>query len=129
MQDKTIEQLVLDAVKKGMMPKEAAQEYHYCHGTFRLAYPRVYKKFGVQNSCGLAFVLYNVAPTVSGKLTARQTELVGLLCLGGTTQDIADALGITPNVVKLVVHRIMMKFGVRTRLALVVCLLNPNNEA
>ncbi|MUG68046.1 helix-turn-helix transcriptional regulator [Paenibacillus campinasensis] len=55
-------------------------------------------------------------PTVTGhSLTPQETEVVKLLHLGYTNQDIADELGLTLGTVKVYLNRIYSKLGVRSR--------------
>ena len=55
-----------------------------------------------------------------GSLTDREREIVGLVALGSSNQDIADRLFLSPLTVKTHVNRAMAKLGVRDRAQLVV---------
>ena len=55
-------------------------------------------------------------------LTRREVEVMGLVLRGLTNAEIADQLVISPSTAKVHVHNIMKKYGVRTRVELVVVL-------
>ena len=55
-------------------------------------------------------------------LTRREVEVMGLVLRGFTNAEIADQLVISPSTAKVHVHNIMKKYGVRTRVELVVLL-------
>jgi two-component system NarL family response regulator len=48
-------------------------------------------------------------------LTRRETEILQLITVGKTTQEIADAFYITPGTVRVHVHAILQKLDVRDR--------------
>jgi DNA-binding CsgD family transcriptional regulator len=58
------------------------------------------------------------APQVPG-LTAREQEVVGLICAGRTNRDIADALAISLATVKTHIIHIFEKLGVENRASVV----------
>lgn len=59
----------------------------------------------------------------AAKLTAREREVLDLLFLGRTHDDIALALGITPRTAKFHARNIIHKLGADSRLDLVRVLL------
>lgn len=59
-------------------------------------------------------------PTATGLLTAREQEIVALLCRGSSNAEIAAALFLEPSTVKSHLSRIMTKTGARDRVQLVV---------
>lgn len=59
-------------------------------------------------------------PAVTGLLTAREQEIVALLCRGSSNAEIAAALFLEPSTVKSHLSRIMTKTGARDRVQLVV---------
>jgi len=60
------------------------------------------------------------APAATGLLTAREQEIVALLCRGSSNAEIATALFLEPSTVKSHLSRIMTKTGARDRVQLVV---------
>jgi DNA-binding NarL/FixJ family response regulator len=61
-----------------------------------------------------------VVPAELDSLTDREREIVTLVALGSSNQDIADRLFLSPLTVKTHVNRAMAKLGVRDRAQLVV---------
>jgi DNA-binding NarL/FixJ family response regulator len=61
-----------------------------------------------------------------GKLTARQLEIVSLLCEGLSNKQIARRLQISHGTVKVHVANIFRTLGVSTRLQAVVAVQNIN---
>ncbi|GAB6937172.1 response regulator [Isoptericola variabilis] len=59
-------------------------------------------------------------PAATGLLTAREQEIVALLCRGSSNAEIAAALFLEPSTVKSHLSRIMTKTGARDRVQLVV---------
>lgn len=59
-------------------------------------------------------------PAATGLLTAREQEIVALLCRGSSNAEIATALFLEPSTVKSHLSRIMTKTGARDRVQLVV---------
>ncbi|MEL7977326.1 response regulator transcription factor [Isoptericola sp. F-RaC21] len=59
-------------------------------------------------------------PAATGMLTAREQEIVALLCRGSSNAEIAAALFLEPSTVKSHLSRIMTKTGARDRVQLVV---------
>ncbi|MFE5310085.1 response regulator [Isoptericola sp. NPDC056573] len=59
-------------------------------------------------------------PRATGLLTAREQEIVALLCRGSSNAEIAAALFLEPSTVKSHLSRIMTKTGARDRVQLVV---------
>jgi PAS domain S-box-containing protein len=55
----------------------------------------------------------------SGELSKREREVVGMVALGATSEEIADALGISPNTARKHVTKAMRKLGARSRAHLV----------
>ena len=62
----------------------------------------------------------DVAPAELASLTDREREIVALVALGSSNQDIAGRLYLSPLTVKTHVNRAMAKLGVRDRAQLVV---------
>jgi DNA-binding NarL/FixJ family response regulator len=62
----------------------------------------------------------DVVPAALEGLTDREREIVTLVALGSSNQDIADQLYLSPLTVKTHVNRAMAKLGVRDRAQLVV---------
>jgi DNA-binding NarL/FixJ family response regulator len=62
----------------------------------------------------------DAVPAVLETLTEREREIVGLVALGSSNQDIADRLFLSPLTVKTHVNRAMAKLAVRDRAQLVV---------
>lgn len=62
----------------------------------------------------------DVVPAALESLTDREREIVSLVALGSSNQDIADDLYLSPFTVKTHVNRAMAKLGVRDRAQLVV---------
>jgi PAS domain S-box-containing protein len=54
-------------------------------------------------------------PPTDGRLSAREQEVLAKLALGQTNREIAEALVITPNTVKIHVEHILAKLGVSDR--------------
>ena len=53
-------------------------------------------------------------------LTARQQQVVALVCRGLSNKKIAHELGVTEGTVKVHVHNILVKVGVRSRRELII---------
>lgn len=52
----------------------------------------------------------------AGELTRREREIVGLICIGATNQEIADKLFISTNTVKTHIYKIYKKIHVPNRM-------------
>lgn len=57
-------------------------------------------------------------------LTAREREIVTLVCEGRPNTEVAQALGLSPGTVRIHLHNIYTKLGVRNRTALAALILN-----
>jgi two-component system, NarL family, nitrate/nitrite response regulator NarL len=56
------------------------------------------------------------------ELRARQQEVIALICDGLSNREIADKLGVTEGTVKIHLHAIYQKLGVRSRIELMIAL-------
>jgi two-component system, NarL family, nitrate/nitrite response regulator NarL len=56
------------------------------------------------------------AQLLAGQLTSRERDVLGLLVLGMSGEEIADGLGISPNTVRTHVQSILTKLQVHSRL-------------
>jgi DNA-binding NarL/FixJ family response regulator len=57
----------------------------------------------------------SIAPAVTGVLTKREKEILALVSIGKSNQEIADALYIAAGTVRVHVHAILSKLSVRDR--------------
>lgn len=53
---------------------------------------------------------------IAHKLTRREKEIIGLICIGATNKEIADKLYISPNTVKTHVYKIYKKIDAPNRM-------------
>ncbi|TVR51864.1 MAG: hypothetical protein EA426_19630 [Spirochaetaceae bacterium] len=53
---------------------------------------------------------------IAHKLTRREKEIIGLICIGATNKEIADKLFISPNTVKTHVYKIYKKIDAPNRM-------------
>ncbi len=60
--------------------------------------------------------MQNPSQLAGGALTKREAEVLGLMCEGLSNAEIGQRLFIAPSTVKVHVHAILHKLGVRTRL-------------
>lgn len=61
---------------------------------------------------------------VAEMLTAREREIVTLVCEGRPNMEVATALGLSSGTVRIHLHNIYTKLGVRNRTALAAMMLN-----
>jgi DNA-binding NarL/FixJ family response regulator len=54
-------------------------------------------------------------------LTTREQEIALLICKGMTNKEIASQLGVCEGTVKLHVHSIFPKLGVKNRMGILLC--------
>jgi DNA-binding CsgD family transcriptional regulator/transposase len=78
-------------------------------------------------ACAWSLMIWRpaVAPSYHWHLTARQTEILGLVARGMTNSTIAETLGIAVGTVEFHVAAIFDKAGVENRAALIASLIRP----
>jgi two-component system nitrate/nitrite response regulator NarL len=64
------------------------------------------------------------------ELSNRQQQVITLLCNGLCNREIAEKLGLTEGTIKIHLHEIFEKLGVRSRIELMIALADrEHNEA
>ena len=63
----------------------------------------------------------DIAETFS-KLSARQQEVIALVCDGLSNREIAEELNVTEGAVKIHLHAIYEKLGIQSRTELIIAL-------
>lgn len=49
------------------------------------------------------------------ELSARELEVIHLVAVGNTNQQVANALGVTVGTIRMHMHNILLKYGVTNR--------------
>jgi RNA polymerase sigma factor (sigma-70 family) len=62
------------------------------------------------------------------ELSARQQEIITLVCDGLSNKEIAKSLGVTEGTVKIHLHSIYEQLGVRSRIELMIALANRSKS-
>jgi len=63
----------------------------------------------------------------SSRLTPREEQVMAVASRGAPSKTIARDLGLAEGTVKMHLHHIYRKLGVRNRSALIIAMLNPKN--
>jgi two-component system NarL family response regulator len=90
------------------------------------------QRFGVgarEKGHGHNYVLQSSAQSLTPNLsllTEREQEILTLMATGKTDQEISDRLYIAPGTVRVHIHAIVNKLGVRDRAQAVALLNKPN---
>jgi DNA-binding NarL/FixJ family response regulator len=62
------------------------------------------------------------------QLSAREKQVVTLVCNGFSNREIAEKLGVTEGTVKGHLHSIYEQLGVRSRIELMIALVRPQQS-
>jgi two-component system nitrate/nitrite response regulator NarP len=62
------------------------------------------------------------------QLTAREQQVVTLVCDGLSNKEIADKLDVTEGTIKVHLHAIYEKLSVRSRIELMIALVRPQRS-
>jgi two-component system nitrate/nitrite response regulator NarL len=68
----------------------------------------------------------DIAETFS--VSDRQQQVITLLCNGLSNREIAEKLGVTEGTIKIHVHAIFEKLGVRSRIELMIALADREHD-
>lgn len=109
---------VLRLLPGGATNKDIARRLGISASTVKVLLRSLFRKLGVASrsqAAALAPSAAAAAPVAEEPLSERERDIVRMLAAGSSNKDIAAALGISPNTVRVHVHEVFRKLGMTSR--------------